>query len=362
VKVLLYAINSIGIGHLSRLIAIARAMQRLDTSLKFLFLTELSDNRLLEDYSFPYVYIPPLKKVLFDPEYVIFGTEKMLIRNAIIQGTIEAYKPQLVIHDSLIDDMSFKVAKKIKAKQVFVTRQRNNLDDFMAEMIEYLKFMELIVLAEPAQLSIDLPEVYEVSVPLIRRTISEIDVTSIRRKYRISCTEPLITICNGGGTAFRGFEDSFWEVIFRALRKFNSENRRIIGITGPLSRSTLIIPKNIKNMQIFDYEPNLVDLFSVSDLVIARGGYNTANELEMLKVPALTIPASRKSDNQYRRLKEISKRDPYLRLGELGDPNLFRKIESLLKKKPVDCRPKKEKAKYFESKNRLADKLIKLIN
>lgn len=68
-KILFYAINGIGVGHLSRLIGIAEEIMRLDLNTQSFFISEISDTRLLKLHNLPFFHLPPLHAIKEDSQW-----------------------------------------------------------------------------------------------------------------------------------------------------------------------------------------------------------------------------------------------------------------------------------------------------
>ena len=368
-RILANAINSIGIGHLSRLIGLCDTMRRLDPSLEILFLTEITDFRLLQTYNFPYYFSPPPRKITEDKEYKALGIRMgNLIKNNVIKTITNSYKPDLVLYESLVDTVLFDNCKKLGSKQIFITRQRDNLTDIFREYQKYLKEMGLVVLVEGN--SKQLRKMFDFNFydcgQIIRRHPSEVDTDSIKKRYRITTSEPLITISNGGGTSFRGFEDNYWEVVFNTLETLDKQKLKfkVLAVTGPMS--VVQTPPKYKHIEVIirDYEPNLIDLFFASNLNICRGGYNTINEILSVDANAICIPAERSSDNQMQRIVEATKRSKRIEFCILDKDELSVKISHFFEEKYV-VREKRLQShstdKYLKEKVTLSNKILSLV-
>jgi len=366
-RLLAYAINSIGIGHLSRLIAITDAIRRLNQNVEILFLTEISDSRLLQSYNFPYYYIPPKKKLQSDLEYKNMDIVKMeKLRKTMVQQTAKIFQPNIVLHDSLIDEILYSAGVSKKLKQVFITRWRNNMGEYLIKHNTVLSNMDLFVLTENETICSVVPNELKLycSKSIIRRTVSDINVDYITAKYKIISNNSLITISNGGGAEFKAFEDDFWKEVFQSLKMLDELNItiKIIGITGPMTKSNIVPPK-FKNLEvlIIDFEPNLLDLFYVSNLCITRGGYNTVNELKSINANAICIPAKRFSDNQSERIMHAQKEARNIHYCELDKDKLFQLI-TLIQSKPKEQKNLVPADKDMElyTKLKLANRILNL--
>lgn len=366
-KILASAINSIGIGHLSRLIAICDTMRRLDPDLKVLFLTEISDFRLLQTYGFPYYFVPPPKKIANDSEYKKIGVKMASeVRLSVIDSIVKNYEPDLVLHDSLVDRAIFDASKRIHARQAFVTRSRRNLPEIFRDYNSELSEMGLVILAEMKNDNIDSEFNFNFynSGQIIRRHPSSIEMGKIRKKYMLSGKEPVITISNGGGANFGSFEDNYWDVMLNVLENLdkNGKEIKVITIAGPMG----IIPKlpRLKHLDTtaVDYEPNLIDLFSVSTLNICRGGYNTINELAAVGAEAICVPAQRHSDDQAQRIIDTGKENGRIHFCDLEPDKLYILATQILSSRSEhDPKlPSESEDKYLQDKILIAKKLLSL--
>jgi len=64
----------------------------------------------------------------------------------------------------------------------------------------------------------------------------------------------------------------------------------------------------LPGMELVRFEPELANLFAISNLIIAQGGYNTANEIRSAQTPAVFIPASRAYDDQLERVSLLKRK------------------------------------------------------
>ncbi len=131
-RVLFYAINGIGVGHLSRLIGIAEGIKHIDSFCHCLFLTEVADTRFIRFHNMPFFQLPPSHSIDEDVQWEGIRDESMLALNNALEGTIKGYRPDLVIYDSLVPKVVINTVNLLspKPKQVYILRKRNNLNIF----------------------------------------------------------------------------------------------------------------------------------------------------------------------------------------------------------------------------------------
>ena len=126
----------------------------------------------------------------------------------------------------------------------------------------------------------------------------------MRKKYRISKDAFLVVSTIGGG----GFDraDSFFEKVFDVHRRIYPiiPNLRHIVVQGPNYGKFL---EPLVGMDIHVIEEDLINLFALSDIVVAEGGYNTVNEIRLTKTPAIFLPGGRSNDDQEERVRALEK-------------------------------------------------------
>ena len=126
---------------------------------------------------------------------------------------------------------------------------------------------------------------------------------AIRRKYDIAPGDFVLTSTAGGG----GFTETASRV-FQAARAAHALLRpllptlRHVVVLGP--QCTLPVDP-LPGMTVVRSEPELVNLFALSSLVVAESGYNTVNELRVVKTPAVFIPGPRTYDDQEERARAL---------------------------------------------------------
>ncbi len=128
----------------------------------------------------------------------------------------------------------------------------------------------------------------------------------IAERYGLGSGEFLLTSTVGGG----GFADQA-DTFFHAVRQVHV--RVQAGAGGRPWRHVVVLGPNysgdfdpLPGMTVVDFEPDLVNLLALSDLVIAEGGYNTVSELTLTRTPALFLPSHRGKDDQFERVQRLA--------------------------------------------------------
>lgn len=335
-RYLFYVVNGIGIGHLCRMLGIADAIKKLEPQSEILFISEVDDPQMLKEHGYAYFYVPPVHRLLEDNGYKNLPSDPLLaIRNSTIDSVILNFQPNVIIHDTLTDGRLIKMGTVVGAKQVLILRLHKDMSAYVSRNYDLLKDMSLIALPYqsrdevPIKLFSGLQEKLILAGPILRRSTSQIDITSTKTKYQIDNSKFNIIISNGGGSELHRYQDSFWQVMSQTFDNIDlqSLNIDVVAVTGPLTSYTQIFKNN--KIKIVQFEPKLIDLFACANLVIARGGFNTVLELTTLGVPSICIPAWRKSDNQDDRIVQASEKFSNIRTASLDPADVYQKMLSV---------------------------------
>jgi predicted glycosyltransferase len=126
----------------------------------------------------------------------------------------------------------------------------------------------------------------------------------LRAKYDIEEGEFVLTSTAGGGG--RPESAFFFDTIAEVHRRLHASIPRFrhFAVAGPYC--TRVLPA-LEGLTALRFEPAINDLFGLSNLVIAEGGYNTVHEVLMARVPAVFLPAARKLDDQEERVRALER-------------------------------------------------------
>jgi len=203
----------------------------------------------------------------------------------------------------------------------------------------------------------------------IYRKLDKNILPALKKSYNLIDKNLNITIAlGGGGELKKGLCETPATIILKFLATCDDllklyPNIKIVLVTGPLFRYKKLletIKKHISIIKIVKFEKNLMELFSLSDLVISPVGYNAGNEIVEAKTPALLVPLFRGDDNgneQMERAKNLEKFG-FVKVFNLQKGNDFKK--SLLMCIPDIEKMKKsfKKLQNIKSGNIKAAKII----
>jgi UDP-N-acetylglucosamine--N-acetylmuramyl-(pentapeptide) pyrophosphoryl-undecaprenol N-acetylglucosamine transferase len=136
------------------------------------------------------------------------------------------------------------------------------------------------------------------------------------------------------------------------LQLFNNKEYEVLFITGKDYYNEFKNLKLASNIKIINYHDNILSLYKVTDLIVARAGATTISEIIALNIPAIIIPSPYVAHNhQLKNALELEKKGAAILIEEkeLTGDILVRTVDNLLE----------DKNKYNEIKNNLKKLTIK---
>jgi UDP-N-acetylglucosamine--N-acetylmuramyl-(pentapeptide) pyrophosphoryl-undecaprenol N-acetylglucosamine transferase len=274
--------SPIGLGHVTRDIAIANDFENISTN----FVTGSGAARILEKMNFKVqdVYNPPSfiieNGTLKNPtkwlwNYYQYYRDCKNISEKIIQKD----NPALVISDE--DFASLTVAQSMKIPTVLITdvletRFTKGLTSFIEKkmnksMQEIIQKCDIVIFPENGENTDNIKRVG----PIVRQT--NLTREELRRKFSFDKNTIVISI---GGTNAGVF------LIEKALEVISKMNQdvEIVLVSGPA------VDKKFENVRNLGFVDNLHEIIFAADLVISLAGKSTIDEANAYGTPAIFIP------------------------------------------------------------------------
>jgi predicted glycosyltransferase len=290
-RLLFQAHNRRGLGHLMRGLNLARAVRQLAPDAAILFYTRSSSTEALCGDAFRY-FIEP------DPDGTAHWPEVM-----------RSFAPDVTIYDTLLPPGAAHETASAGARSVYIMRKMKA--DRQPEIFANpaLACVDLILIPHtPAEFGYALPTALArkgAFVGPIVRLPDRAAQDRLRAKYGIGPADFVLTSTVGGG-GFTEQAESFFATVYEVHRRVSGRlpHLRHLVIQGPNFRRRLC---PLPGMTVIEYEPELINLLAISDLVIAEGGYNTVNEIRVAKTPAVFLPSVRNLDDQEERVRALER-------------------------------------------------------
>ena len=299
-RILFYATNGLGLGHVTRLLAISRAIRKENSSHEILFLSRCEAGPYPhEDAPFT-IRIPGTSRARLSG---ISPKSYYQTSHPLLWQTVSSFDPHLLVTDTFPEGPEGELAPIMKwpIRKAFVYRDSRPGSFREGEARPRLAPYQMILVAHDPD-AIDLPSWLEKD-PRVRFTgpISEDGPTEPREnlRKRLGMKEDKAAIVTFGG----GGDPETDEVLRVVVRGLRDRHVGVFVATGPLARK---MPDAINAREWFPAWP-LAPWLPAFDLAVASGGYNTVTELGNAGLPSLLIPFERDLDDQFKRVREAER-------------------------------------------------------
>jgi len=324
-RILFYAANGIGLGHLRRTSLVAQEIRKKERNVKIGLATSSSQPKAFGSFYDNLFKLIPFSDKL-EKSQSGFSSAKFENGKKFLKA-VKKFKPGLIVADFHIFSRSFPfypvkyALDNHPTKSAYIWRFKNFRNSFVDLRTESYKFsyFDKIIIAHAKKELKDLSPVsflkkiendsrFEISGPILK----EIDLKEeeiCKKKYKVSDKDFLITLTLGGGGGLKenNFEspdkilNNFLK-IFPVLKKEIPNLKSVITL-GPYLSS--FKKKNLPGVKFIKFEKNILGLMKNSKMVISPTGYNTSNDLIESKTPSILIPLKREGDEQLERAKYL---------------------------------------------------------
>lgn len=298
--------NGAGLGHLTRGLAVARRLAKLDPSLNIVFYTTSLATEVIREAGFMYYYTPT--RATMPKEITASDWNRYMSHQ--LNEIIEIYHPVALVYDgvypygALLSSLSKSMIKSIWIK-------RECYKEAVRDVSNLESSFDLIIV--PKEITADITmdtDKRKYCEPIIFIDKEEAhNREKIRAQLGLSEKERLFYIQLGAGII--NSTDYVLDNVIKVILS-HPENRILLGES--------IIGKHleIKNPNIFPIRnyPNS-QYFKALDYAISAAGYNTFHELLYFGVPTVFIPNMKTSkDDQLARIKKAETRNACICLQE----------------------------------------------
>ncbi len=323
-RTLFYATNGLGLGHVTRLLAISRALLKQDPAHEVLMLSRCEAGPFpYEDAPFT-IRIPGTsraRKSGLSPKSYYQTTQPLLWQ------TVSSFDPHLLVTDTFPEGPEGELAPIMKwpIRKAFVYRDSRPEVFREEELRPRLAPYQLILVAHDPETVILPPWLRK--DPRVRHTgtVSEGSLPDPAQalRHRLGTTgEKTVLITLGGGG-----DPEVEPVLSVILQKLRDQKVGIFVATGPLSRK---IPDGLTAREWFPAWP-ITPWLPAFDFAVASGGYNTVTELGQAGIPSLLIPFDRDLDDQRKRILEAEKAGWAFSVASRGKTEIEQGIDRLLR-------------------------------
>jgi UDP-N-acetylglucosamine--N-acetylmuramyl-(pentapeptide) pyrophosphoryl-undecaprenol N-acetylglucosamine transferase len=319
-RILFHAINHIGLGHLNRQMAVAEWLKLGIDDVQFLFLIE-GAKELIEPTEFQWIEVPGQQN---ESELEYCGQ--------ITRNVLNHFRPNLIVHDTLIRKPIYKAAKDVGVKQALVGRAGGILREQFQQNPSMMSEIDLLLLPHYRQeLTASDHDLFTSSVrksvytgPIIRRQ-GQVSGYDVRQRLGLTAEQKVILVTFGGGGWTLANELLTSVLAARAEILAAYPQTRLVVITGP-HFSGALPEKDEFVCYVSKFELLITDYLNVASVVVCMAGYNTVNEIAATGTPAICVPPSLEADEFVGRPGSYMRRFPHMVQGSTDSAFLARQI------------------------------------
>ncbi|MGC8530103.1 MAG: hypothetical protein ACP5OP_07920 [Leptospirillia bacterium] len=351
-RILFYATNGLGLGHVTRLLALSRAIAQRDPRHERLFLTRCEAGPFPgEDAPFT-IRIPGSSRAR---KSGLTPKSYLQMAHPLLWQTVSSFDPHILVADTFPEGPEGELAPIMRwpIRKAFIYRDVRK-HSFPAERIPSLFSPYSLILVAHSQETVRLPSpldrdprVHFVG-PITDKTPLSPSRDSLRERLGLRPEEKAAIISFGGGG------DPQAETIFGDVaRELRERGVTVFAATGPLIRH---LPPGVTAREWFPVWP-LAPWLPAFDVAVGAGGYNTVTELRRAGIPALLLPFHREVDDQEGRIQGAV-REGWARRAS-SPKEIRQELDDLLSRSPV-ARPGKEEEDSMGGADRAAELLLSL--
>ncbi len=305
-KLLIHAIDGVGLGHLVRTLEIAKAVLSQSKDTQIVFVTNAAFPGPIIREGFKVYQLPYHAKMVLDDT---LAYEAYLRANYLrIRAIIKKERPAMILMDSEFNSPLVNFCSENRIKTVFVLRSTTD------QKVNYLcqkGFLDRVDL---------------VLVPHNEEEISPAHKSVLLKYKNVHCVGPILRLAGkspprikdgvfrilitfSAGADIPGNKELFSKVsdflleLKKRKRRIGDQEIQVSIVAGPYFK------EGSCDFHGFDYknfEYDLPGVMAGADLVVSPAGYNMINEIMATQTPALLIPIATKEDSQYDRARSLA--------------------------------------------------------
>lgn len=339
-RVLFYAVNGLGLGHLTRLMGIARALRRQAPGCEILFLTSSEAAHLAYREGFAAIKLPSRNAARRGE---LRASTFARLGQSLVWNTLSAFDPHVLVVDTFALGSWHELAPILRwpMRKAFVFRAQKSERALEPVFLEALKLYDLILIPHhesgdevaPSDLRLP-PETRAVWCgPMTLRGRSELLGREQARARLLrqsglslkSNTESLLGLVALGGGGGPGIGEAR-ALLARSIRILQAgadarlRSIRWIELAGPLETDSIDAPgpqvladanpseDQLPWLVLRDVHP-MGSVLRAFDGAVAAAGYNTVQEAQVAALPTVLWPFARDVDDQFARARLLARQN-----------------------------------------------------
>jgi UDP-N-acetylglucosamine--N-acetylmuramyl-(pentapeptide) pyrophosphoryl-undecaprenol N-acetylglucosamine transferase len=324
-RILFYAVNGLGLGHVTRLLAIARQMRKLLPGAEIVFFTssEAEDVIFREGFA---AFKVPSKSIRMEAGLRSATYARML--QTVTLNLLASFHPHILVVDTFPAGAIQELLPVLRweSRKVFVYRAQRPEIATSPLMQNTLALYDLAIIPHfEKEVDAPMPEGLErvwTGPILIRDRCEAKQREEARLILGLPAEEPVLYVTFGGG----GDADMDAALSTAMETLAGRPDIHVAVASAPLYRGRI---QRSKSLTPVDYYP-MAELYPAFDAALSATGYNTAMELLHHGVPSAFVPFPRQVDDQEARARSIEAADAGIRIAEMSPDTLLSAVDSLL--------------------------------
>lgn len=300
-RVAFYAVNGLGLGHVTRLLSIARALRRLKPDVEVLFLTSSEADGVIFRERFAAVKLP--SKTIRE-EVGLDKRRYLKLAQTVTWNVLSTFDPDVLVVDTYPTGSFEELVPVLRWKQksVFVFREQKAEAAADPLLQATLPLYDAIVVPHlDASVVGPVPEPHKLRPvgPILVRERSELpSPEEARRRLGLSEGQRYVYASFGGGGDPEGAAAlAMTAEVVKAL----GSHHLVVG-SGPLQRGR---PPVVPGATVISGVYPALDVLPAFEVAVTAAGYNAVHELCFAGVPSVVVPFDRVLDDQHKRAQEV---------------------------------------------------------
>lgn len=292
--------NRIGLGHISRLSAIASSLS--SSTARTPFIVEGTSHLLLDAFGHPYLSLPSSHALYRGEAWAQWSPQERSNVDFIVnRAALNALNPSVVVFDTLPNPACAMACIERRTPMILCLRSVRDIASYVRGRRQILERCAKFIIPHEAD-EFPLPELLASRSVYVGNIVRPLTIPP----RSIEGNEPRRVLVTGGGGGYPGTVD-FYNFALEACRGVRRAipTVEVCLLTGPLFSEWDRLRPDGARISFFAADPAIC-MGSV-DLVVCQAGYNTVSELAVLGTPTIFIPAERTFDDQMRRATEFAR-------------------------------------------------------
>lgn len=315
-RLLFYAVDGLGLGHVTRLLALARAVRQQSPDAEILFLTASEASHVIYREGFAALKVP--SRAAAATGHLRHGSFVRLTQS-VVWNAVTAFDPHCLVVDTFAAGALHELLPILRwpLRKVFIFRAQRAERAADPLLQSTLRLYDLILVPHhPGSENIPAPDSSATvwTGPMLLRARDELlDRAAARTALGLPVEGEIGLITLGGG----GEPETLTarEQLRRALATIPHQTLWV-EVAGPLLRAAPENGSAESDWQVLRDIYPLMPYLRAFDCAVSAVGYNTTHELQAAGIPSLLWPFTRDLDDQSSRAQRLARAGRALAMGE----------------------------------------------